>query len=115
MSEGNEPDPKDGGGGGGGNNFKLFDDLMANPSEHLNDDQFLNKTTREHSVGERGGHRSKHVSKLTPEGGPYETLDAKYDCCVFVIHCHKHDKVAVLKPKNQNLAWLPFTPLPPYK
>ena len=54
------------------------------------------------------------VSPLSPEGGPYR-LDSKYDCVAFVVHCAKHDQVAVAKRPNAKAVWLPFTPLPANK
>lgn len=35
-----------------------------------------------------------------------------YDTCCFLIHCPVHSKVAILKPKNSQILWLPFIRLP---
>lgn len=51
-----------------------------------------------------------HLPKLKPEGG-VDSTSGKYDCCAFIIHCTKHNKVLVCK--QENVVWMPFTPLPP--
>ena len=46
---------------------------------------------------------------LSPEGGPINVR--LYDCCVHVIICPEHNRIATIRQAG-NILWLPFTPLP---
>ena len=59
------------------------------------------------------------VSKLCPIGRELlltdSKTDSKIDTMAYIIHCPKHDSVAVYEDPNSNIRWLPFTPNCPDK
>ena len=59
--------------------------------------------------------REKNLTRLAPIGQeiffPNGKVDFKTDTSVFVIHCPKHETIAVYEDANSGIKWLPFTPV----
>ena len=60
--------------------------------------------------------RSKDsVQRLTPIGttimAPNKSPDEKFDVMAYVIHCSKHNTIAVYRDTASAIKWIPFTPI----
>jgi len=62
-------------------------------------------------------HRHKSsMPRLVPIGtGLLTKPDVKFDTMAYVIHCTKHNKVALYEDPTSAVKWFPFTPLFPDK
>jgi len=61
--------------------------------------------------------RNKNIPRLLPIGTELLSKpdENKFDAMVYLIHCTKHNNLAVYEDAKAQVKWLPFTPLFPDK